>query len=92
MDEVLKTGIFATEEETADFLARYKEMASTPLIFPNGLSSAQAIDNMWEQFKDSIDELALSHGLPQLGKIDGLINHYGLLGTGEFTTLKSEEL
>ena len=77
MAEIVKTGVFATEEETA----RMRDWASTPLIGPRW-------DQIHDGFAEEIDRLAMAHGLPAPEKdADGDAIHYGMTGKGEFTRL-----
>jgi len=74
----VRTGVFATEEETERARQWRAEMDEAPVakILGHWLhEDAEAL------FKRRIDELAMAHGLPDRGE-----DHYGIIVTGEFTT------
>lgn len=77
------TGVFATPEETEEARRMFDV---GPLIFPNGMRSAEAMDTQIERARAWLDELAQKHGLPAPGLIDGEVNHYGMSAKGEFVS------
>ena len=87
---VVSTGVFATEAERGEMAERSRDIYSTPLIFPNGMLSALAMDSVVEAFATRIDELAQAHGLPSPGLIGGDVSHYGMAKSGEFTRWEPE--
>lgn len=81
----VRTGVFATPEEVESAKGWSAEARSTPVVKVHGHWLHEDAD---AQFKMRIDDLAKSHGLPELPPVDGEPDHYGLIANGEFTTLK----
>lgn len=80
----VRTGVFAAPEEIELSRQWRLEADKTPIVRVFGRWLHEEAD---AQFKARIDGLAEKHGLPKLQPIDGESNHYGLLATGEFTTI-----
>jgi len=81
---VVRTGVFATPEQLAGLTAQRRAIAEMPLVHLTP-TYAGLIDKMENDLKTSIDTAAVLAGLPSPKEIDGEVNHYGLLATGEFT-------
>lgn len=83
----IRSGVFATPEEIQQAKDWFAETRSAPVAKVHGHWLHEDAD---ARFKQRIDDLAKSHGLPELPSIDGELDHYGLIANGEFTTLMRE--
>lgn len=79
---VVLTGVFVSEEDRIEARIRSKAAKNAPVM---------KVANFWvheeasEAFVDYLDKLAVKYGLPEPGRIDGEVNHYGLTAKGEFS-------
>lgn len=78
-----KTGVKCDTEDLARMMKRYREAQSTPACIVHGVYLPDAAA---EAISVEIDRLAVKYGLPPAETLpDGRVNHYGMIGTGEFT-------
>lgn len=76
------TGVKATQEEIDKAKQLAQEVLDTPLAIVAGKDLRyEARESCMRQ----IDAMAIAHGLPALGLIDGEPDHYGINPDGEFT-------
>lgn len=76
------TGVRATAEEIAEARRAAADVRDTPLVIVHGRDLRRDVR---EEFMARVDALAMAHGLPKPGLVDGEVNHYGLAHDGEFT-------
>jgi hypothetical protein len=79
------TGVFATAEEIDHARALADELTRTPVIRVHGHWLPEDAHHALMSY---IDKCAVKHGLPEPEKdVDGNVIHYGMLSSGEFTTV-----
>jgi hypothetical protein len=78
---VVQTGVFASMEQLAQVRKAFHEARETPVMRVHGVWMHE---EALESAKSLVDKLAVECGLPPPGLIEGQVNHYGLLPTGEF--------
>ena len=72
---MIKTGVFATDEEKAELLRLSQRARGTPVMLIGGMDiSADA----WRQAQQTCHKYALAHGLPEIP------GYYGITNDGEF--------
>ena len=69
------TGVTISEEHYKELLKLQQEVQSTPMAKVHG---SFLYEDALELFKCRVDEMAIAAGLPPPGKIDGVIDHYGV--------------
>lgn len=81
---IVNTGVFASKDEIEECRRWAREVRDTPVVFVHGQWLHEAAS---EAFRAHLDALAVAHGLPEPGLLDGETNHYGMSKDGEFTQL-----
>jgi hypothetical protein len=78
---ILRTGVFASAEHVEEARRRSRAVRETPVMCVGGV---WLHEHESEIFKKWLDDLAQAYGLPEPGRVDGEVNHYGMTSRGEF--------
>lgn len=79
---VVLTGVFVSDEDRVEARRRLKEASFAPVM---KVANFWVHEEMAQTFADYLDKLAVKYGLPEPGRIEGEVNHYGLTAEGEFS-------